>query len=353
MKITKIECWPEKLRLSEPYTIAYETISSFENIFLRAESDKGLIAVGCSAPDKTLTGETTDIVLEKFNSVIEPHLRNCDPFRYIQVLESLRELLKGCPSSMAMVDMMLYDLLAKTADIPLFKLLGGYRDSIPTSITIGIMPVEETIAKGVELINKGFRVIKVKGGKNVSEDIERILKLRETLGEQVSLRFDANQGYTVSDAVKFMSSTRKAGIELFEQPTPRNNYEWLGIVTKKTDVPVIADESLTNLKDAFRITRDDLTDMINIKLMKVGGITEALHINSAAKAAGFEAMVGCTDECELGISAGLHFALSRPNIIYADLDGHIGIISDPTAGTVMIKEGIIYPNQEPGLGFTF
>ncbi len=353
MKLTKIECWSEKLRLSEPYTIAYETISSFENIFLRAESDKGLIAVGCSAPDKTLTGETADIVLEKFNSVIEPHLRNCDPFRYVQVLESLRDLLKGCPSSMAMVDMMLYDLLAKVADIPLYKLLGGFRDSIPTSITIGIMSVEETVAKGIELVNNGFQIIKVKGGKNVSEDIERILKLRETLGEHVGLRFDANQGYTVSDAVKFMSSTKKAGIELFEQPTPRNNFEWLGIVTKKTDVPVIADESLTNLKDAFRITRDGLTDMINIKLMKVGGITEALHINSAAKAAGIEAMVGCTDECELGISAGLHFALARPNIIYADLDGHIGIISDPAAGTVIIKEGIIYPNQEAGLGFNF
>jgi len=351
MKFTKIECWSEEFRLSEPYTIAYETVSSFENIFLRTETDKGLVAVGCAAPDKTLTGETADIVLEKFRSVIEPYLRNCDPFRYVWILESLRESLKECPSTMAMVDMMLYDLLAKVTAIPLYKLLGGFRESIPTSITIGIMPLKETIEKAVELVKNGFQIIKVKGGMNVAEDVERILKLRETLGEHVSLRFDANQGYTVSDAIKFISSTKKAAIELFEQPTPKNNFEWLGIVTKKTEVTVMADESLMNLKDAFRITRNDLTDMINIKLMKVGGITEALHINSAAKAAGIEAMVGCMDECELGISAGLHFALARPNIIYADLDGHIGIIGDPTAGTILIKEGIIYPNHQPGLGF--
>ncbi|KPK87322.1 MAG: mandelate racemase [Bacteroides sp. SM23_62_1] len=353
MKFTKIDGWSEEFSLSEPYTIAYETVSSFENIFLRAETDKGIVAVGCAAPDKVLTGETVNIVLEKINSVIEAHLKNCDPFRYISVLESLRNSLTGCPSTMAMVDMMLYDLQAKVANIPLYKLLGGYRESIPTSITIGIMPLEDTIDKAVDLVKQGFHIIKVKGGISVSEDIERILRLREKLGKHIGLRFDANQGYTVPDAIKFMTGTKHAGIELFEQPTPRNNFEWLGMITKKTEVPVIADESLMNLKDAFRITRNDLTDMINIKLMKVGGITEAMHINSAAKAAGIEAMVGCLDECELGIAAGLHFALSRPNIVYADLDGHIGIVGDPTTGVVLIKDGVMYPNQKPGLGFSF
>jgi L-alanine-DL-glutamate epimerase-like enolase superfamily enzyme len=353
MKFTRIEGWSEKFKLSEPYTIAYETISSFENIFLRAETDNGIVAVGCAAPDKMLTGESPEDVLEKINSVVENHLKNCDPFRYVRVLESLRESLKDCRSTMAMVDMMLYDLLAKVADIPLFKLLGGYRDSIPTSMTIGIMPVKDTIEKAIGLVKNGFQIIKVKGGINVSEDIEKILSLREKLGIHIALRFDANQGYTVDDALKFIDSTKHADIELFEQPTPRNNFESLGLITKRTEIPVIADESLINLKDAFRITHDDLTDMINIKLMKVGGITEAMHINSIAKAAGIEVMVGCMDECELGISAGLHFALAKPNIIYADLDGHIGIIGDPTTGCVRIKEGILYPNGKSGLGFSF
>lgn len=350
MNIVKTESIRLDMPLAVPYTIAYETVSHVSNIILRVSTDDGITGWGCAAPDLAITGETAEEVAESADGVIRDMLTGACPFRLARIMADLKEALPHASSARAMVDMALYDIMARKAGIPLFKLLGGYRDSIATSITIGILPLEETLEQAHRHLSNGFFILKIKGGTDLDEDVEKILKLRERFGGKFVLRFDANQGYSFEQSVSFIDRTRTAAIEIMEQPVSRKTDDCLGQVTRAVDVPVMADESIITLKDAFRLASNDLIDMINIKLMKMGGIFESLHINSVAKANGMEVMVGCMDESALGICAGLHFALSRSNMGYADLDGHLDLLNDPFSGLFRLEKGILYPLDEPGLG---
>lgn len=352
MKITRVEAWPVTLRLAEPYTIAYESVASVTNVFLRIETNgEGIVGFGCAAPDREVTGETPESVLTALRDVVAPAIEDSDPLRRVMLYERYTNALATQPSALAAVDMALQDILGKVAGVPLWKLLGGYRDRIKTSVTIGILPEEETVLRARDRVAQGFRCLKLKGGASVDSDIARVRLVREALGESIELRFDANQGYTVEESLRFVVETRAAKLELIEQPTPKGEPDLLGRVTSEAYLPIMADESLMNLRDAYRLARRDLVDMVNIKLMKVGGLHEALAINAVARAARLEVMVGCMDEAALAIAAGVHFALARRNVAYADLDGHLDLIDDPSHGAVILRNGTLFPNTKPGLGF--
>lgn len=351
MRITNARAWQVKLDLTEPYRIAYETISSVINVFLVLETDAGLTGNGCAAPDLSVTGETGQSVQDILGNYAEAALRGADPLRRNRILHDLRPTMDAHPSALAAVDMALFDILGKVSGLPLWKVLGGYRDSIATSVTIGILPEEETVMRAREWVAKGFASLKIKGGRDAESDIARVLRVREAVGKEIELRFDANQGYTFEDSVRFVEGVESANLELLEQPTPKGQPDLLGRVCGAVELPVMADESLMTLRDVFRLARKDHMDMVNIKLMKVGGISEALQIDAVARSARVESMIGCMDEAELAIAAGMHFALARPNVAYADLDGHLDLREDPTRGAVTLRNGRLYPNERPGLGF--
>jgi len=352
MKIRSVEAWRCDMPLAEPYTIAYETVDSASNIFIVLDSGK-FRGCGCAAPDEPVTGETPEATLDLLAGEVTAGLMGRDPLRPAALLDKLLPLLQERPSARAAVDMALWDLVGHVAGLPLWRLFGGYRRKIRTSITIGILPLDETVIRAREFVAQGFQCLKLKGGLDHELDAERVLQVREAVGPRVELRFDANQGYTVDQTKAFVTAVLKAKLELIEQPTPKENLDQLGRVTAGVALPVMADESLVSLGDAFRLARRDLADMVNVKLMKVGGLSQALKIDAVAQAAGLEVMVGCMDEAALGIAAGLQYALARKNVHYADLDGHLDLRNDPTDGAVRLEDGWLIPSENPGLGFSF
>jgi L-Ala-D/L-Glu epimerase len=351
MRIARVEAWLVNMRLSRPYTASYDTIEESSNVFLRISTDRKLVGYGCAAPDEQSTGETTKVMQETIRGVVEPILKGADPLRPAMLMEMLQPVLEEEPSIRAAVDMALLDILGKKCELPLWKMLGGYRDRMMTSVTIGILGEKETVTQARDWVARGFKILKLKGGINVEDDVARVFKVRETVGDAVAIRFDANEGYSLEQALWFIDRTASANLELLEQPTRKELLDMLGQVTRQGAIPVMADESLATLRDAFRLASNDLVDMLNVKLMKVGGIGEARQINAVAKSARLEVMVGCLDESALGIAAGLHFALADRNVAYADLDGHLDLTGDPAAGAVEIEDGTLFPSEKPGLGF--
>ena len=351
MKIIRLEVWPVEMALSEPYTVAYQSFDRLTSVFLRIVTDRGAGGLGCASPDGQVTGETPESVTTALAGPVTQALTGADPLRPVMLLERLKRAgLAATPGAMAAVDMALYDLLAREAGLPLWRLLGGYRRRIMTSVTIGILPLDQTLAKAAELIGRGFKSLKLKGGRDAAGDAERVVKVRELVGPQVQLRFDANQGFDLEDSIRFIQLSRPAGLELLEQPTARRRGDLMARVTRYASIPVMADESILGLGDAYRLAKRDVMDMVNVKLMKVGGILESLAITSVARAARLEVMVGCMDEPALGIAAGLALALARPAVEYADLDGHLDLVDDPTAGAVILKDGTLHGGDRPGLG---
>jgi L-alanine-DL-glutamate epimerase-like enolase superfamily enzyme len=349
-KIVRAEAIPVELQLKEPFVIANETTEVADNIFIRLETETGIVGWGCSTPD-AVTSETKATVLRNFE-VAKRLVVGCDPTRLNLMNFALENELAGNPSLKAGVNMALYDIIGKMAGMPLFRLLGGYREKIATSVTVGLNQTDLMVEKAKQIVSAGFKFIKVKCGIDVEQDIENILAIREAVGLAVKLRLDANEGYSVEDALRIVTTLEKNGadIEFLEQPTKANYLYSLKDVTRQCSVPIMADETALTLRDSAKLVKLEIADIINIKLMKIGGITNAIKANALAELADVPVMVGCMNESMAAMSAGVHFACAFRNVEYADLDSALDFINDVAKGGARYAEGYVIPSEKPGLG---
>ncbi|MFP4618861.1 MAG: mandelate racemase/muconate lactonizing enzyme family protein [Spirochaetaceae bacterium] len=352
MKIRELKAERVEFKLSRPYSISYFSVDAVENIIVKVSTAGGETGFGCAAPMSLVTGETIDSSLAVLESgEVQSVLKGGEVAQVHALIEELASPLSSNPAARAAVEMALFDLLGKLHGLPLYRFYTRTASPLPTSITIGIKSVEESLKEAREYLSRGFKSIKVKLGKNPEEDIERMRKLRETCGPEVSLRVDMNQGYTAEELNSFFQAADGLNIELVEQPLPTADYRSMEKIERQRRKICAADENLHGPVDALELLQPEPHfGIYNIKLMKSGGPVPARRIADIAALAGIELMWGCNDESRISISAALNTALSCSGTRYLDLDGHLDLTGDVAEGGFTIKEGIMYPSDEPGLG---
>ncbi len=352
MKIKAVAVYRKNLSLQKPYTIAYETISSVENIFIEIILENGIFGIGSANPSPEVVGETPEQTFQNLQSDFIQQFVGKDIRFFNQLIDEAKTAFPDLPGTQAAVDIALHDAFCKFLHIPVVKFYGQKINSLPTSVTIGIKNVEETLQEAENFRRQGFKIIKVKTGLNVDEDVERIVKLYEQFGNKLKIRVDANQGYNPEQLKFFLEKTKMANIELIEQPLKAGKETALMNIDFETRKHFAADESLKNAEAALQFACTKYFGIYNIKLMKCGGIKAALEIANIAKHANIELFWGCNDESIVSISAALHTAFACTNTKYIDLDGSFDLAEDVVKSGFVLRDGRMQPNNLPGLGVT-
>ena len=250
--------------------------------------------------------------------------------------------------------MALWDLLGKRLGVAVVDLLGRAHDGLPTSVTIGIQPADDAVTAAREYVGQGFCALKVKLGKDVAEDTERLRRIRDAVGPEIALRTDPNAGYDAGELRRYLAETRGLGLEFCEQPVARGGEAAFDGLDAAARARFAADESVHDLADAGRLLGEPRPyGIFNLKLMKCGGISPAQRIAHLAEGAGIELMWGCNDESRISIAAALHVALASPATRYLDLDGSFDLARDLAAGGFVLEAGVLRTAPGPGLGVTW
>jgi L-alanine-DL-glutamate epimerase-like enolase superfamily enzyme len=351
MKIRAFEAVSVDLPLREGYRIANQTISFARNMLVRVESDQDVIGLGSAAPANNEGGESDESCLAALNGPLRELALGAEIFSDPSPLadEALR-VAADSPAARAALDIALWDLAARKAGVSLVRFWGGKPKPLPTSVTIGVCGVEETLAAAHDWIAQGFCIIKVKIGEDVELDAERLRKMRQALGPEVALRVDGNQGYSLEDARTLLRATDDLDLEMLEQPVNARDLDSMCALRGESRVPIIADEAAGTLEECAEIVDRGAAHGINIKLMKCGGPSAARTIHDRAHAAGFSLMLGCNDETRVSIAAAAHLALAMPGLKYTDLDGHMDLVRDPASGGFEVRNGCLQVGEKPGLG---
>lgn len=345
MRIENLEYFPIAIDRDEIFKIATGEALTAENVIVKITGE-GEVGWGNANPNN-VTEETTESIIKALDFMkgeIEGEDIEIENF-----WTDMREKIPSDRSALAGVDIALYDLKGKLEGKKIYEMFDGVEKGVLTDRTIGIMGNSETVEHAQEYLKQGFKALKIKIGLDLTNDIRRITAVREAVGPDIKMWVDANQGYKVNQAIRLCEEIEPVDIEFIEQPVKDYDLQGLKRVSSESNIPIMADEAIKDHQMAEKICRNELADMVNIKLMKSSGITGGRKIVDVLETYGVNAMVGCMGETVVSIAAGVNLYLSSHNIRYADLDSHF-MLTEDVANGLDFKEGKLWLDDKPGLG---
>lgn len=349
MTITHTEIYKYSIPMV-PFTIATGTMHFAQNIFIRVHTHEGITGVGECSAFPMIAGETQATCFEMAKD-FAAIWKGKNALAIDERLNELDLFTAGNYTAKSAFDLALYDIAAKHAGQPLYKYLGGRVKTIETDLTIGISDPETMARTALSFKEKGVSIIKVKLGKEVNTDIERIKQIRAAIGNAVVLRIDANQGWSYEEAVTALSALGAYHIQFCEQPMRKWNDHLLPKLCKISPIPIMADESVFTHYDAERIIHNNACQYINIKFAKSGGIREAIRIHDIAAKNKIPCMLGGMLESRVALTAKVHFAMAMHNILFYDLDTCLlGHKEDPVTGGVTYSGMQLQLSDAHGIG---
>jgi len=345
-----MDIFPIRIPRKAPFRISLGTVYDFEAVLVRVQLSNGVVGWGEAAPFLTITGDTARTALAVLEHEIKQRIVGSDLMMFEDTMRELDRAVPGNTSAKAGVDIAIHDALARYAGMPLNGFLGKKMTELETTQTVGLENREETVKQARSLRGDDVTRIKIKIGGDPKEDVERIRAVREGLGMDFALTVDANQGYSVRQAIEVLKRLEKYEVDCCEQPVHWRDIDGLAEVRKNSSVAIMADESVHSPRDALEVIQKRAADMINIKLMKTGGILQAVWVSRIADAADMNCMLGCMSETRVALTAAAHVVCSQRNVLYADLDAFTEHKVDPVIGGMQVKNGIIRLPSTPGLG---
>jgi len=355
MKITDIQFGMLRVPLKTAFKTALRTVDTVEDIVVIVRTDTGHVGYGEAPATAVITGDTHGSIIEAIARFIKPRLIGQEIANLNHITHLIQTALERNTSAKAAVEIAVYDLFGQLYGAPLYKILGGGDPVITTDITISVDYIDKMVADSINAVERGFESLKIKVGKDIGLDIERVKAIYSAVEGRALLRLDANQGWTAKQAVFAMHNLEDAGVvlELLEQPVKAQDIDGLKYVTDRVHTPVMADESVFGPTEVIDLIKMRAADIINIKLMKTGGISNAIKVADIASLYGIPCMIGCMLESSISVAAAVHLAVAKSGAITkVDLDGPSLSLFNPVNGGVIFNESEISITDAPGLGIT-